>query len=140
MGIGVYVVVSNFPPTMTILYPFLWKYLRLALCCCAIAFSPGGYAQCVGNLGSRSYDTLISGPGYGVYNLSFPKWSPDSGLLVSVTIRANVSVQYGFTMKNADVSPSVYTLWVGREDQFTSPAVTGVFDSVKEVLVGNYSL
>lgn len=127
---------------MNIQYPFLWKNLRLALCCVACALSPvpGAFAQCAGNLGSRSYDTVVSGPGYGVYNLSFPRWSPDSGLLVSVKINANVSVQYGFTMKNADVSASVYTLWVGREDQFTSPALNHVFDSTKEVLIGNYSL
>jgi len=124
---------------MKIQYPFLWKKLCIALCT-AIILVPDARSQCVNNLSTRSYDTLITGPGYGTYNISLPKWSPDSGLLVSVRINVNVSVQYGFTMKNADLTPSVYTLWVGREDAFTSPALTSAYDSVKEQLIGVYPL
>lgn len=95
--------------------------------------------QC-GTLSSRSYDTLVTGPGYGTYTLSFPKWNPDSGALMSVRISAIVSLQYGFTLRNADVLPSLYTVIVGRYDQISSPAMTSMYTNITEQNIGAYPL
>jgi type IX secretion system substrate protein len=65
---------------------------------------------------SQSYDTLVAGQGYGKYTLHFPSWDPGSGKLVAVRIRAQVSVQYGFTLRNVDSLSDTYTVVVGRED------------------------
>ena len=43
-------------------------------------------AQCTNNLGTRTYDTSLVSNGFNIFSLTFPKWSPDSGLLVSVKI------------------------------------------------------
>jgi Secretion system C-terminal sorting domain len=87
-----------------------------------------------------TYDTLLSGIGYGTYNLTFPQWNPDSGTLAAVRIRALVTVQYGFTLKDVDVIPSTYTVSVGREDQFSSPALTTPYDSILERSIGTFPL
>ena len=76
----------------------------MAFCLGILLFFGSGLpsaGQCGNTLGVRSYDTLLTGPGYGVYAVSFPKWNPDSGTLVSVTLTALVSQQYSFTLKNA---------------------------------------
>lgn len=87
-----------------------------------------------------TYDTLLSGIGYGTYNLSFPQWNPDSGTLAAVRIRALVDVQYGFTLKDVDVIPGTYAVSVGREDQFSSPALTTPYDSITERSIGTFPL
>jgi hypothetical protein len=119
--------------------PSPWKNTLLLLCLGMILHG-SAIAQCADNLSTRTYDTLLSGPGYGTYQLSFPKWNPDSGLLVSVKINALVNVQYGFTLKNVDVAASSYSLWVGREDYFTSPALTTPYDNITEQKIGVYAL
>jgi hypothetical protein len=96
--------------------------------------------QCANNLGTKTYDTVLNGIGYGVYALRFPQWNPDSGTLISVKVSTRVQVQYGFTLTNADVKPSVYTLQVGREDHFTSPAIPSPFDNIIQKTIGAYAL
>jgi hypothetical protein len=96
--------------------------------------------QCGSNLGTRSYDTLLTGIGYGNYTINFPQWNADSGTLISVRIRAVVNLQYGFTLTNADITPSIYTVLVGRYDQITSPAMTSMYDSIIEVNMGAFPL
>ncbi|HEY4060446.1 MAG TPA: T9SS type A sorting domain-containing protein [Puia sp.] len=99
-----------------------------------------GSAQCLNNLGTRSYDTTLTGIGYGNYTIRVPKWNPDSGLLVSVKISALVSVQYGFTLKDVDVNPSIYTLTAGREDYISSPALAHPYDNDLEQRIGVFPL
>jgi Secretion system C-terminal sorting domain len=91
-------------------------------------------------LSYRSYDIPLSGTGYGTYNLSFPQWNPDSGTLAAVRIRALVTVQYGFTLKDVDVVPSSYTVSAGREDQFLSPALTTPYNNIFQQTIGTYPL
>ena len=107
---------------------------------CVLLWSAGASAQCSNNLSTRTYDTVLTGPGYGTYNVSFPKFSPDSGLLVSVKVKATVNLQYGFTLKNADVLASTYGIWVGREDLITSPAMSVPYDNLMEQKIGSYPL
>jgi hypothetical protein len=105
----------------------------------ALAVMPS-WAQCGGTLPTRTYDTVITGPGFGNYSFSFPRWSADSGTLLSVKINALVSLQYGFTLKNADIVPSVYSVTAGREDQISSPAMAVPYDHITEQSVGLFSL
>ena len=119
-------------------YPSFRK-MCLMLCVGMILYA-GVAGQCLNNLATRSYDTVLNGIGYGVYALRFPQWDPDSGTLVSVKVSARVSVQYVFTLRNVDVMSSDYTLRVGREDRFTSSAMTTAYDNIVEQQIGVYPL
>ena len=97
-------------------------------------------SQCLNNLGTRLYDTVLNGIGYGTYTIRLPRWNPDSGTLVSVRVGVGVNIQYGFTLKNVDAIPSIYTLTVGREDYITSPAMAVPYDNTVEQKIGVYPL
>src|ERR1700744_2076349 len=97
-------------------------------------------AQCVNNLGTRTYDTSLVSNGFNIFSLSFPKWSPDSGLLVSVKLAAEVNSQYSFTLRNADVQSATYQLSVGQEDQFSGPLLTPFTNVTAPQLIGAYPL
>jgi len=122
------------------LRPVLRSARALLVLCAGMTLHGSAAAQCANSLYTRTYDTLLTGPGYGTYQLSFPQWNADSGLLVSVKINALVNVQYSFTLKNVDAVASSYSLWVGREDYFTSPALTAAYDNITEQKIGVYSL
>lgn len=108
----------------------------MLILCMGVILRREGVAQCVNNLGTRAYDTALTGIGYGYYTIRVPQWNPDSGLLVSVKVSVLVSVQYGYTLKNADVNPSIYTLSVGREDYISSPAMLHPYDNDMEQRIG----
>ena len=97
-------------------------------------------AQCVNNLGTRTYDTSLVSNGFNIFSLSFPKWSPDSGLLVSVKMSAEVSSQYAFTLKNADLQTATYQLSIGQEDVFSSTLMTPFTNLTPPRLIGSYPL
>jgi hypothetical protein len=137
MGVNRNIQYPNGP--MKVYDPSFWKKVCLTLCIGMILhFS--SLAQCANNMATRSYDTVLTGIGYGSFSIRFPKWNPDSGLLASVKISARVSVQYGFTLKNADIISSVYSLWVGREDQFSSPSMNSDYDNTTEQKIGVFPL
>ncbi|HVU57555.1 MAG TPA: T9SS type A sorting domain-containing protein [Puia sp.] len=118
-----------------------WSFGALLLGAILAALPFGGVsAQCTNNLSVHTYDTVITGPGYGTYNLSFPKWRTDSGLLVSVKVSAVVSVQYSYLLKNTDATAGTYDIWVGREDYFTSPALTAAYDNLNERKIATHTL
>jgi len=98
------------------------------------------FSQCLNNMATRSYDTVLTGIGYGNYQVQFPKWSLDDGLLASVKINARVSAHYKFTMKNRDVTPSTYSLWVGREDLISSVAMNHDYDNITEQKIGVFPM
>lgn len=115
------------------------KRVSLALCV-GVTLYFSSPAQCVNNMSTRFYDTVLTGIGYGNYGISFPKWDPDSGLLASVKINATVSVHYAFTLKNVDLAPSTYSLWVGREDAISSAAMSDAYDNITEQKIGVFPL
>ena len=119
--------------------PSLWKTALLTACMGATLHG-AVHAQSSNNLSVRIYDTVLTGPGYGTYHINFPKWNADSGLLVSVKVSAVVSLQYSYSLKNTDVITGTYGLWVGREDYFTSPALTAAYDNINEQKIGSYTL
>src|SRR5579859_2670230 len=81
-------------------------------------------AQCSNGLSTHTYDTTLTSNGFGLYTVSVPQWSPDSGTLVSVKISTTVSSQYGFTLRNADNSTATYNLTLGQEDQISGTALS----------------
>jgi hypothetical protein len=89
---------------------------------------------------SRVYDTLITGNGYGNYKLSFSQWDPGLGELVAVRIKAQVTVQYGFTLRNVDSLPDTYTVTVGRKDTIGSEAMAKPYNHITTDSVGSFLL
>ncbi len=108
--------------------------------CLGMIFQHSSFGQCAGNMATRSYDTSLATSSFGMFNLSFPKWSPDSGLLVSVKLTAEVSSQYGFTLRNADAQPATYQLTVGQMDQFMSDQLPFPFTNLTTQVIGSYPL
>lgn len=111
----------------------------LALCVGVITRLPVK-AQCSGTLATHTYDTLLTGSGYGVYPINIPQWSPDSGLLVSVKVAASVSSQYGYTLRNATSQPASYALTLGQMDQIASPALSSTYTNVYTQYIDSFSL
>lgn len=112
-----------------------------AALCISIALHSAAFAQCNNNLGTKTYDTTLTSNGLAFFNLTFPKWNPDSGLLVSAKLAAEVTSQYSFNLRNADVQPSTYQLTLGQQDQFTSTALLAPFTSITNPkLIGSYPL
>lgn len=97
-------------------------------------------AQDPNGLLTHTYDTTLSSNGFGMYTVSVPQWSPDSGTLVSVKISATVTSQYGFTLKNADNTAATYSLTLGNEDQITSPALSAPYINSMSQAINSYSL
>lgn len=117
----------------------LFKKVSLTLCL-GMILQISSFGQCNNNLATRTYDTLLASNGFQIFNLSFPKWSPDSGLLVSVKLAAEVSSQYSFTLRNADVQPATYQLAIGQEDLFSGPLLTPFTNLTPPQTIGSYPL
>ena len=115
------------------------KKACLALCL-GMILQQTSVGQCNNNLATRTYDTSLVSNGFNIFSLSFPKWSPDSGLLVSVKMAAEVSSQYGFTLRNADAQPATFQLTIGQQDQFVSPQMLAPFTSIYPQQIGSYPL
>lgn len=111
----------------------------LALCIGMMSRSPVN-AQCSGSLATHTYDTSFSSSGFGIYPISIPQWSPDSGLLVSVKLSATVNSQYGYTLRNADPQPATYALTLGQWDQFTSPALSSPYSNILSQYIDSFAL
>lgn len=97
-------------------------------------------AQCSSGFSTHTYDTTLSSNGFGMYTISVPQWSPDSGTLVSVKLSSSVSSQYGFTLRNADNANATYTLTLGQDDQITGSVLSSPFTNVMSQLVNTYPL
>ena len=108
--------------------------------CLGLFLQTTSLAQCTNNLGTRTYDTSLVSNGFNIFSLSFPKWSPDSGLLVSVKMSAEVNSQYTFTLKNADIQTATYQLAIGQEDLFSGPMMTPFTNLTPPQPIGSYPL
>ena len=110
------------------------------LCCLMTLLQLRSEGQTANSVATRSYDTLLTGNGYGNYQVNFPQWNSDSGLLVSAKLNARVTLHYGFTVKNVDNNPSTYAIIVGREDQISGAALSSPYDSTVEQKIGSFPL
>jgi hypothetical protein len=119
--------------------PFFWRKVGLVLLA-GLILGQAVRAQCVGNLATRAYDTALTSNGFGVFNLNFPQFSPDSGTLVSVKLLARVNSLYGFTLRNADTLAETYSLTVGEQDEFSGSPLPAPYTHVTSLPIGNYPL
>lgn len=108
--------------------------------CIGLFLQTTSLAQCTNNLGTRTYDTSLVSNGFNIFSLSFPKWSPDSGLLVSVKMSAEVNSQYTFTLRNADIQTATYQLSIGQEDQFSGTMMPPFTNLTPPQPIGSYPL
>jgi hypothetical protein len=120
-------------------YPFFRRKAGLVLLA-GLILGQAVQAQCVGNLATRTYDTALISNGFGVFNLRFPQFSPDSGTLVSVKLLARVNSLYGFTLRNADTLAETYSLTVGEQDEFSGTTLPAPYTSVTSQSIGSYPL
>jgi hypothetical protein len=113
----------------------------LALCL-GIILHTACLGQCTNNLATRTFDTTLTSNGFRMYNLSFPQWSPDSGILVSVKLSAQVSSTYGFTLTNEGTGSSTYpySLTIGQEDVISGSVLSSPYTGITYQDVGNWSL
>ena len=130
---------SNIRSTMKYYDLSFLKKVGIVLCV-GMLLHPFAQAQCVNSLATRNYDTTLTSNGFGIFNLSFPQWSPDSGLLVSVKLSATVSSLYGFTLRNADSLATTYILTVGQQDQFSGVSLPVPYSNIISHSMGNYPL
>ena len=98
-------------------------------------------AQCTGSLKTLSYDTLVIGTGNGSYNFSTPQFNPSLGTLMSISIKTNVSVGFGFQVENLLTSSRSVTIGVNRYDYISSPVLSNsYFANSIQKNYGPYSL
>jgi hypothetical protein len=110
--------------------------------CLGIILHIACLGQCTNNLSTRTFDTTLTSNGFQMYSLSFPQWSPDSGVLVSVKLSAQVSSMYGFTLTNEGAGSATYpySLTIGQEDVISGSALSSPYTGLTYQDVGSWSL
>jgi type IX secretion system substrate protein len=99
-----------------------------------------GLAQCPAPYQSISFDTVIIGNGNGSHLLNLSQFNPAMGTLISTQIHALVSLNYGFTLKNADSVPGNFSVSVVRNDHIQSSALPATYDNTIDTTIGTYLL
>jgi type IX secretion system substrate protein len=126
------------------MYPRDCSYpLKMGLALClGILIHTACLGQCDSNLSTRTFDTTLTGNGFQTFKLSFPQWDPDSGLLVSVKLSAQVSSMYGFTLTNEGAASSAYpySLTIGQEDVISGSALSSPYTGLTYQNIGSWSL
>src|SRR6266700_4289670 len=100
----------------------IWVQL-LSIMVTVILSTPAN-AQCGGSLNTMFYDTIVTGSGNDYHNLSFPKFDPTLGTLVSVSFSTQVTLKYSFQLENKEAfNINNYKVRVVREDDISSNAL-----------------
>jgi hypothetical protein len=99
-----------------------------------------GFAQCLAPYQSISFDTVITGNGNASHLLNLSQFDPALGTLISTQIHAVVSLNYGFTLKNADSIPGNFAVSVVRNDHIQSSAMPATYDNTIDTTIGRYLL
>ena len=104
------------------------KTLFTLLVSIALSTIPGSslLAQCGpdSSLLTLKYDTVLYGSGNNGFMVSFPKFDPSLGTLLSADIKSAVSVAYGFVATNTASSSQLLRAKIGREDDIYTSALT----------------
>lgn len=98
------------------------------------------FTQCLAPYQSISFDTVITGNGNGSHLLNLSQFNPAMGTLISTQIHALVSLNYGFTLKNADSIPGNFSVSVVRNDHIQSSAMPATYDNTIDTTIGSYLL
>jgi hypothetical protein len=111
--------------------------LILAVCCIQTASAQ----VCVSPLQTIIYDTTFLGTGNAVTPMSFPKFDPMSGTLMTVDIQTTITLKYSFQLENTDVVPiNNYRVRVNREDEISGPALMAPIYNSQLRTYGPYAL
>ena len=83
------------------------------------------FSQCAGGVPAltTTYDTVLYGMGNNGYTVSFPKFDPSLGTLLSADIVSQVGVKYGFIANNTAASPQSLKVRISRQDDINSTAL-----------------
>jgi hypothetical protein len=117
----------------------LWKMLCL-LASHMILISLNANSQCAGTFQSITYDTSATGTANSPYVFTMPQFNPSLGTLLAAKINSNISLNYGFTLKNVEAVNRNFSVSVGRYDQISSAALSSPFSNLVTTSLGNYPL
>jgi len=123
--------------------PKMGLVLCVGMIMCLSSVGQGGAGKGAGDQAiiSRTYDTLVTGEGYGKHQLRFSQWDPRLGTLVAVRVKTHTTLQYGFTLRNVtDSSSDVYTVTLGREDVLSSGAMATWRDTLAKQMIDSFPL
>lgn len=96
---------------------------------------------CVSPLQTIIYDTTFFGTGNATTPLSFPKFDPMSGTLMTVEIQSTITLKYSFQLENTDVvAINNYRVRVNRDDEISGPALMTPITTSYFRTYGNYAL
>ncbi len=84
------------------------------------------FSQCSGSQPALtvSYDTVLYGVGNNSYAISFPKFNPALGTLLSADITSGAAVKFGFVAVNTSFLTQSLKVRISREDDISSSALT----------------
>ncbi|HLY71716.1 MAG TPA: choice-of-anchor E domain-containing protein [Puia sp.] len=77
------------------------------------------HAQCSATLKNVTYSTVLHGTGNNSWGFVIPQFNPSQGTLVAVTIKATISLGYGFSLENNSASSGLYDVSVKRRDSIS---------------------
>lgn len=85
----------------------------------------GAWSQtCTNPMKTLSFDTVFTGSGNAVSTLTFPKFDPLMGTLMSVQFQSEITLLYGYELENRDsITVNNYKVKVYREDEVSGTAL-----------------
>lgn len=111
--------------------------LVLVVCCIRTASAQ----VCVSPLQTIIYDSTFFGAGNTVTPLSFPKFDPMSGTLMTVEIQTRITLKYSFQLENTDVvAIPNYRVRINRDDEISGPALMTPITNSYQRTYGLYAL
>ncbi|HEX4374667.1 MAG TPA: choice-of-anchor E domain-containing protein, partial [Puia sp.] len=98
------------------------------------------YAQCSASLKNISYSTVLNGTGNNSWGFLFPQFNPAQGTLIAVSIKANISLGYSFSIENNSASSATYNVSVKRRDSISSSDLSSSLNNITSQNFGSYNL
>lgn len=88
-----------------------------------------------------SFDTTVTGSGNAYYQFSLPKFDPQLGTLLEVTLKSDISLTYSFQLENKEaVQINNYRVRVTRDDEISSAALQTPITNTSMKNYGPYTL
>ena len=98
------------------------------------------HAQCSASLKNVSYNTVLNGTGNNSWGFLFPQFNPSQGTLIAVSIKANISLGYSFSLENNSASSVVYNVSVKRSDSISSSNLSSPLNNITSQNYGSFNL
>jgi hypothetical protein len=98
------------------------------------------HAQCSASLKNVSYSTVLNGTGNNSWGFLFPQFDPSQGTLIAVSIKANISLGYSFSLENNSASSVTYNVSVKRRDSISSSDLSSPLNNITSQNYGSFNL